>query len=997
MIVLSSMAMLAAIAAQQPDFAQKTTAASRQSRAGQGGQNSADGVWARAGENALRESRGKQLIAPKSFSAVRLDRGTLESLLDRAPVEFTEAAREHPVEMTLPMPDGSFERFRIELSPIMDQRLAARFPEIKTFQARGLDDPSAFARFDWSSNGFNALILRSGDDVQIAPLTPGNTADHLSYFLKDVPAAKGIVMGCSPASPGALQETMLKISPGAVAITNGANLRRYDLAVAATDAWTNQYGGGTVNGAITAINTIMNQVNAIYQRELSVRMDLIANNDQIVYTTANPSSGVYSDNNGNNASGTTNGENQTNIDNVIGGGNYDIGHLFGVFNSGATFAGFASIGVVCGGSKARGSSMFSGGLTTNAFNLYVVAHEIAHQFGADHTFNDSCGGNRNGATAWEPDSGSTIMSYGSSNCSNTTPGLQANASMYFHAGSLIQMINYINGSGGCATTSASGNNPPALNAGPNFTIPIGTPFTLTATGSDADGDAVTFNWEQYDTGAQSPPNTDDGSRPIFRSFPPAASASRTFPSLQYILNNANNPPATVGGFVSGESLPSTNRTMNFQVVARDNRADGAINTASMQVTVTTTSGPFRVTQPNTPVSWPVGSSQNIAWDVAGTTGAPVSAANVRILLSTDGGFNFPIVIAGNTPNDGSESFVVPNAITTQARIKVEAAGNIFFDISDTNFTIAPSADLEVVSKSGAPDPVLTGSVLTYTITVRNNGPTLANNVTVADNLPFGAIFNGCNSTGTGVCGGSSQNRTVTFATLAAGATETITLTTEANCALADGALIDNTATIGSADFDPNPANNSKSVTVTAMNPPPVIDCPADFDAVAATPGSTTAIVAFADPAVMDNCPGATVACVPPSGSSFPLGVTTVNCTATDSGGAMASCSFEINVWDVCIQDEMSEDYLLFNSFTGDYKFVKCGLGGFVMTGRGVVTREGCITRLRDDTRVVSAWFDRCHIAPKNSGGATIKRWQPDTSFVLNDRNILNNTPACAGP
>ncbi|MCI0696576.1 HYR domain-containing protein, partial [candidate division KSB1 bacterium] len=195
-------------------------------------------------------------------------------------------------------------------------------------------------------------------------------------------------------------------------------------------------------------------------------------------------------------------------------------------------------------------------------------------------------------------------------------------------------------------------------------------------------------------------------------------------------------------------------------------------------------------------------------------------------------------------------------------------------------------------------------------------------------------------------------------------------------------------------FDPNPANNSKSVIVTAMNPPPVIDCPADRDAVAATPGSTTAIVNYPDPMVTDNCPGVTVVCNPPSGSAFPLGVTTVNCVATDSGGAMASCSFDIKVWDVIIQDDVKKDYILFNSFTGEYKFVHCGVDGFVMTGWGVVTREGCVTKLRDDTRVISASFNRCYIAPLNTGGATIKRWQPDTSFILNDRNILNNSPTC---
>jgi uncharacterized repeat protein (TIGR01451 family) len=304
------------------------------------------------------------------------------------------------------------------------------------------------------------------------------------------------------------------------------------------------------------------------------------------------------------------------------------------------------------------------------------------------------------------------------------------------------------------------------------------------------------------------------------------------------------------------------------------------------------------------------------------------------------------------------------------------------------------ADLEVISKFDAPDPVVTNNPLTYTISLRNNGPSVATGVTLSDPLPAGALFNNCSATGGGVCGGAGQNRTVTFANLNVGAGATVTFETTANCALADGSVISNTAIGTATTVDLNPANNSASTITVASNPPPVITCPPDRDVIAPTPGSTTAIVTFPDPVVTDNCPGATVVCNPPSGSAFPLGLTTVNCTATDSGGATASCSFNVTVWDVSIQDDVKKDFILFNSFTGDYKFVRCGADGFVMTGRGVVTRVGCITKLRDDTRVESASIDRCSIAPLNTGVATIKRRQPDTTFILNDRNILNNSPTC---
>ncbi len=308
--------------------------------------------------------------------------------------------------------------------------------------------------------------------------------------------------------------------------------------------------------------------------------------------------------------------------------------------------------------------------------------------------------------------------------------------------------------------------------------------------------------------------------------------------------------------------------------------------------------------------------------------------------------------------------------------------------------VVAKADLEVLSKVDTPDPVVTNNPLRYTITLRNNGPSVAANVVLADPLPIGALFGNCASTGAGACGGAAQNRTVTFVALGVGQTETVTIDTTANCALADGAIINNLATATAATQDPDPTNNSASASTVARNPPPVITCQADFDVIATTPGSMTATVTFADPAVTDNCPGATVVCSPASGSAFALSTTAVNCTATDSGGATASCSFNVTVWDASIQDEESGDYILFNTFTSDYKFVVCGVSGFVMTGRGVITREHCVTTLRDDTRVIGASFDRCHIAPRNSGSATIKRRQPDITFLLQDRNILNNSPTC---
>ncbi len=259
--------------------------------------------------------------------------------------------------------------------------------------------------------------------------------------------------------------------------------------------------------------------------------------------------------------------------------------------------------------------------------------------------------------------------------------------------------SYINTTS-CAISAPTGNSAPIVSGGGNRNIPKNTPFTLTASGSDSIGDVLTYTWEQIDAGGASYPQNgtstsynDAGdpsttTRPIFRPFAASTSASRTFPSLTYILNNANDPPDTINGVQTAEELPRIGRTLNFRVTARDNRVgSGGVNEDTVVLTVDNNSGPFLVTSPNTNVSLTGGTTQTIMWSVNNTNVAPVNAVNVKISLSTDGGNTFPTVLAASTTNDGNESVVLPNITTTSARIKVEAVGNIFFDISNSNFSI----------------------------------------------------------------------------------------------------------------------------------------------------------------------------------------------------------------------------------------------------------------------------------------------------------------------
>ena len=656
--------------------------------------SSLDGVWRRIDDSAFAQRQSvERLIIPTRYETFRLNETALNKILESAPQEFSAAARSTETILTIPMPDGGFERFRIENSPIMEPGLAVKYPEIQSFRGSGLDNPTATVRFDVSPSGFHAQILSNRGTVLIEPYAKGDTTNYISFYKNDVPRSGDPFVCLTGGELIPEPERLDFLAPMVPTVSNGTQLRIYRLALAATGEYTSvfrQPGDDDAQAkarALAAMNTAMNRVNGVYERDLSLRMVLVANNDLIIYTDG--ATDPYTNNNGS----TMLSQNTTTLNNVIGSANYDIGHVFSTGGGGV-----ATLNGPCGGNKARGVTGLSNPVG-DVFYIDYVAHEMGHQFGSNHTFNgtvSNCGGgNRSASNAYEPGSGITIMGYAGI-CG--AQDLARNSIDSFHVRSLEAIVSFINGAGNCSVNTPTGNSIPTVTSvgGTSWNIPKQTPFVLTASATDTDGDTITYDWHEYDlgSGTSSVPNTDaDGARPIFRSYSPTTSGTRYFPSLQYILNNANVPPATYNcgratPCMTGEILPSISRTMNFQVIARDNRAGGgAINTTTVQVIVDGNSGPFSVSAPNTAVKWTGGSQQTVTWDVANTNTAPVNATNVKISLSTDGGLTFPITLLESTANDGSETITVPNVNTTQARIKIEAVGNIFFDISDENFTI----------------------------------------------------------------------------------------------------------------------------------------------------------------------------------------------------------------------------------------------------------------------------------------------------------------------
>jgi hypothetical protein len=637
-----------------------------------------------------------------------LDVAAARAVLADAPAENQPGAR--PLLLALPLPDGRTGRFAVYRTAVMAPALAARYPQIRTYAGRGLDDAAATVRLDLTPQGFHAQILSATTGtVYIEPARRDNQQHYLSFYRHDARPGSTAAMSCDfqltdkqAQQRATTRQRAASLYPGAsAAIAGGGLLRTYRLAVATTGEYAT-FHGGTKLTALAAVVTSVNRVVGVYEKELAVRLVLVPNTDSLIFL--NPNTDPYTNNNGN----TLLGQNQATIDARIGSANYDIGHVFSTGGGGVAV--YAS---VCSPTAKAQGVTGSSSPVGDAFDIDYVAHEMGHQFSGSHSFNSNsgaCNGNRSTEAAWEPGSGTTIMAYAGI-CA--PQNLQPHSDPFFHVGNYEEMRAFIVTSS-CAVTAPTGNTPPAVSGPATKTLPIGTPFKLTATGADAEGDTLTYLWEQIDRGSAGSPTaaqTAGNNVPLFRSWVPTTSPTRYFPRLTDLVNNT---------VVIGERLPTVTRRLTFQVTARDQHrgplgvVGGVTSSDSVKLQVTSTAGPFLLTAPNTALTWTGGSTQTVTWNVAGTTANGVNCATVNLRLSTDGGLTYPTALALGVPNSGSASITVPNVASTTARLMVEAADNYFFDISDANFTISspsPCAPPTGLAVSGISN---TGATLSFT-------------------------------------------------------------------------------------------------------------------------------------------------------------------------------------------------------------------------------------------------------------------------------------------
>ncbi len=718
-------------------------------------------LWERADESRV-PKRGSRTTIPDKYLVFRLNQNALQAALTEMPLENSDAARTKQTVIEIPQPDGTIERFRIEETQVLSPQLAAQYPTWKTFVGYGIDNPQAVGRFDWNIQGFHGYIESGKGTVLIDPYQKGDTKNYLVFYKHEygTPDDEFSCKVKDDMSEILKSDYKPDFLPNTPEFAFGATLRTYRIAIATTGEWSRNASGFDSNpvltpqqirdGALAVVVTTLNRLTGIFIRELGSSFQLVnpptSSSNNIIFD--DPTTDPYN----NIDSSPELDANQSTLDTRVGTANYDIGHLYGTDGGGVASSpglcrgGQGPVGNAYPNNKAKGYSA-RGTNTGDPFTVDYVAHEIGHQFGAGHTYNNvdpsgTCT-TRSATNAFEVASGATIMSYvGICGARNLQQFVDAGLPS-FHIRSLTQIDFNIRTDApsetpGCGPTSGT-NAVPTVNAGASFNIPKLTPFTLTATGGDTDDPAANllYSWEQYDlaplggSGTSGTPagtydvDTDGVARPLFRVYSPVSSSSRVYPSLNFILNPQNNDAtADVNGVrgnqpvliyqgthptnapgavckpgvdcVIGERLPTINRTMNFRVSLRDRR--GGVQDAGTTVTVAGNAGPFQITNQNSfadfapAVTWQAGTTQIVTWDVANTNIAPVSAQFVNILLSTDGGQTFPVTILANTPNDGTQSITVPNNPTTQARIKIEPVGNIFFDISNVNFTItAPTA------------------------------------------------------------------------------------------------------------------------------------------------------------------------------------------------------------------------------------------------------------------------------------------------------------------
>lgn len=590
----------------------------------------------------------------------------------------------------LPKPDGNTLRVEVSAAPIMSEDFMRYRLNFQSYEVVGINDKTEIGRMVLTPFGLHGLLRTKDGMISIDAIDPLNPISHRVEFLNAVPSIHcETKSGSDSAIDPHLKQSISQI------ISSGAQLRTYDLAIVCTYQFYLANGSNVSIAESRVMNTI-SDLNMIYEQELAVQ-----------FTGLTPIIKTTSDDMIDGTLGTDRPEIAAAI--VAQDFNlqsYDIGHVFhndGIDNE-FDEGGVAQLNSVCSedlmdneyAEKGAGWSGSSENISVGWVSL--VAHEIGHQFGMNHTFSgvgSGCLENIDTFTSFEIGSGSTIMAYNGLCDPEYNIPSSGSQDLYFHHQSLMEALAHI-GAISCHDLSGTGNSPPNVSVnscGGSTNIPLGTPFRLVGFGQDPNGDPIYYGWEQMDTnqttfGLIGAAAANDDAAPLFRSYPPTTDPVRVFPRMSLIA---------AGNYSSSfEALPQVPRTLNFMLTARDRRGGGGgIHSAPLSITVAN-SGPLEVNySPGSVVN--AGTNVTINWSVNGTH---TQSSTVNVRLSVDGGLTFPYTLASGLTNNGSAMVTIPSntANTTEARVMVESADNpciVFFDISDTDFEISSSCLAQV--------------------------------------------------------------------------------------------------------------------------------------------------------------------------------------------------------------------------------------------------------------------------------------------------------------
>ncbi len=612
-------------------------------------------------------------VMPTDYKLYSLNVQGLKSELSKTP---SRESNDESLVLKFPTATGKLVDYIVKEASVMEPALQAKFADIRSYVGYEKGNSSNTIRFSTTPyEGVNIMYF-DGWDVSYMDAYTNDLSSYMVYKRSALPANPetfncdfekvNFSQGQDYGNDIVMKDMLVK----------DGQFRTYRLALACTIEYAayhiNRAGlsAGTTEQKKAAIMTemavAMTRVNGVYEKTISSTMLLVANNDQLIF--------IDSDNYTNNSGSAMLSENQTVCNAVIGTENYDIGHVFSTGGGGVAY-----LRSVCTTNTKAGGVTGLTAPVNDAFYIDYVAHEIGHQFGGNHTFRantGSCSGNANTTTAMEPGSGSTIMAY--AGICGTANNVQAHSDPYFHSASVNEMYSWVSRAADCSSKVSNGNSVPTADAGADYTIPFGTAFVLTGAGTDPDGDALTYLWEQTDyTSNTQPPVATATGGPVFRSYTPTTSNQRYVPLFSSVLNNILTP--------KWEVIPSVARTLNFSLLVNDNKVTG--NQAArdvMRVTVAAT-GPFKVTSHTSNIEYNGGEATTVTWDVAGTDASPINTSTVQILLSKDAGATFTLL--AEVPNTGSASVTLPNQTVASARLMIKAVNNIYYAVNSSAFKI----------------------------------------------------------------------------------------------------------------------------------------------------------------------------------------------------------------------------------------------------------------------------------------------------------------------